>query len=73
MICKLYLHITRTHMLIPLYVWGEVRRGWELEFELRACKEGILPLKPHFPSILLWLIRKWGLMKYLPRLALNLE
>jgi hypothetical protein len=39
---------------------------------LHACKGGILPLKSHLQSILLWLFWKWSLKDYLPGLASNL-
>jgi hypothetical protein len=48
----------------------------ELEFKLRACKAGAhkagaLPLELHLQFILLWLFWRWGLVNFLPRLALN--
>jgi hypothetical protein len=38
---------------------------------LCTCKASVLLLEPHLQSILLWLFGRWGLKKYLPRLALN--
>jgi hypothetical protein len=40
--------------------------------ELCTCKAS-LPLKPHFQSILLWLFWRWGLLNYLPRVALDCD
>jgi hypothetical protein len=43
---------------------------WDLNSGLHACKSGTLPFS-HTSSILLWLFWTWGLVNYLPRLALN--
>jgi hypothetical protein len=42
---------------------------WSLNSGICAWKAGALPLEPHFQSILLWLFWRWGITKYLPRLA----
>jgi hypothetical protein len=46
-----------------------------LDFELRASclQSSNLRLKPHLQAILVWLFWRWGLAKYLSRLASNCD
>jgi hypothetical protein len=42
----------------------------DLNSGLHACKAGALLLEPRLQSILLWLFWSWGLVNYLPGLAI---
>jgi hypothetical protein len=58
--------VGRVFCVVVLFWWG-----WGLNSGLCGCKAGALLLEPHLQSILLWLFWRWGLLNYLPRLALN--
>jgi hypothetical protein len=54
---------------IFLFFWCD----WGLNLKLHTCKTATLPLEPHLQSIFSGYFGRWNLMKYLPRLALNLD
>jgi hypothetical protein len=54
----------RETLLIGIIPTHLGRGYWGLNSELYTCKVGILPLEPHFQSILLWLFWRWGLANY---------
>jgi hypothetical protein len=54
-----------SHLFI--FFWWD----WGLNSRLHTCKACFLPLEPQLQFVLLWLFCRWGLLNYLPGLALN--
>jgi hypothetical protein len=47
--------------------------GLDLNSGLCVYKAGAPSLEPYLQSVLLWLVWRWGLVNYLPSLALNCD
>jgi hypothetical protein len=59
-------HTHKKKFIIIFFLWD-----WGLNSEFHACKTGSLLFELYLQTILFWLFWRWGLLNYLPRLALN--